>query len=164
MLDPESLSAQTSTNISSIIHSNRDTSLNLSINSTETKMDDHDFSNILSDESVDGSYDLSDADLAYIEDDFSEESNYNDDSDYVNSPYPVRKKSKVCNEIQTSNTITTVPELMLEGCHCKGKCATRACECKLNKTGCTPKCKCKVAKCINGRASEITNENLNTNN
>lgn len=34
-------------------------------------------------------------------------------------------------------------------CACKGKCATRKCDCRAMEVLCNNKCKCKVAKCIN---------------
>ena len=34
-------------------------------------------------------------------------------------------------------------------CACKGKCATRKCDCKAAEVMCGSKCKCKVGKCIN---------------
>jgi hypothetical protein len=34
-------------------------------------------------------------------------------------------------------------------CACKGKCATRKCDCRGMEVLCDSKCKCKVEKCIN---------------
>ena len=100
--------------------------------------------------------------IVYISE--SDNGSESEESEYVATPHAKKTKRSTKRKLglNTSNISSNAEDLMEEiddllvptgpqnaSCTCKGKCATKACECRLRNMQCGPSCQCCSSKCNN---------------